>query len=858
MAFDPSSAKPLKNGFNPSSAKPVKAAAEKSYITDIGGTIGGAIKQYGENLNKRMNAPLPANPIQGIAEGFTDSLQQGGDALNVLLSPIAGVQHALLRPVSEGIANAGMGPPKKKVGGGFMGYGAQYVDASPEEQAQMIEQDLGMALSGAMPAKGLKFPVSAPPKVAKAAVVKLTPAQIAERKAAELFMKDNAAALKSAKKSGPPRKSSQPQMAAEVMGQGARNRLEAAANLNPEVAQILRNELESRVAQSPTAAMGAYQNTMRIDPAMAAGGVRETAEQMRARANPVYNDLFAQAGPQSSPVLDELLTANPFARDALKEGVRQMQGQGVKPFASVDVPDLPEGLTAGAPRDAGAYLADVRELLGGGVKKAARSDGPTLNEFVAARGGIIDRGGDLRSMGAGDVTLNRGRGMGKLTRATGQSLDDVARQAQEAGYFRDIPTERELLDAINSGLSGRPIRSMAAASGGADRAEYLSQLEQRLGTLNIPDRATPQQIAAALAADDAELASLSQLAETGGVYPGTIGGTKTVQAPTLQLLDAAKRNLDDIERRIIESPNANKNDLIAVDTTRRELVRQMDEINKGLEVTDPVTGEMRNYAGAREIGGEAPRLEAAARAARQKVFGQGSNSDFAQWAESLSAPELNGALAMIGDDLATATGGRISGALEGNVNLGKYLTRNAQQRLLMLGQRAGRADQVQSFLTQIADVERARVSAMSLMPNTNSKTSRLLEGANSINADLGTLTELPTDKAGLLKAIIGPQRVARWEEAALRRANKAILGTDAEDVISAYADLAMGDYNASLAAAQLRLDRSKQLAQGIRLGAYVPRVTPAAYPMISLPQAQQSLSLPAYATGAIAEEGQPQ
>lgn len=86
--------------------------------------------------------------------------------------------------------------------------------------------------------------------------------------------------------------------------------------------------------------------------------------------------------------------------------------------------------------------------------------GPSICEFLAARGGLKDRGGDLRAMDAHlwhrAVPFRR-----KLVNDAGMSLDAAALAAWEAGYFGDglsgRPEIRDLLDLIASDLQGVPV-----------------------------------------------------------------------------------------------------------------------------------------------------------------------------------------------------------------------------------------------------------------------------------------------------------------------------------------------------------------------------------------------------------------
>jgi hypothetical protein len=79
-------------------------------------------------------------------------------------------------------------------------------------------------------------------------------------------------------------------------------------------------------------------------------------------------------------------------------------------------------------------------------------------QFLAARGGLIDDAGDLKAIGAGRLA-RKPRGQDRR-----QPLDMAREAAEQAGYIgRDgeyqTTTVRELVDAIDAELRGRPVYS---------------------------------------------------------------------------------------------------------------------------------------------------------------------------------------------------------------------------------------------------------------------------------------------------------------------------------------------------------------------------------------------------------------
>ncbi len=72
----------------------------------------------------------------------------------------------------------------------------------------------------------------------------------------------------------------------------------------------------------------------------------------------------------------------------------------------------------------------------------------SILEYISKRGGVVDEHGDLKAMGAND--WHKGKpGVGKLIKATGSRLDDMALELQEKGYFPEKPLENGERVTIN-------------------------------------------------------------------------------------------------------------------------------------------------------------------------------------------------------------------------------------------------------------------------------------------------------------------------------------------------------------------------------------------------------------------------
>lgn len=93
----------------------------------------------------------------------------------------------------------------------------------------------------------------------------------------------------------------------------------------------------------------------------------------------------------------------------------------------------------------------------------------SLIPFLANAGGLADPGGELSARDA--EIWHKGRPFQKrLVRDDGRTLEHAAEAAWEAGYFPDVPydrddaqpvSEQDLIDAIEAELAGRPRYAVA-------------------------------------------------------------------------------------------------------------------------------------------------------------------------------------------------------------------------------------------------------------------------------------------------------------------------------------------------------------------------------------------------------------
>lgn len=191
------------------------------------------------------------------------------------------------------------------------------------------------------------------------------------------------------------------------------------------------------------------------------GQLRERVEQdaVQASDRQVFDDVRGQllAIGRDAPTADR--------EAALYQSAFRSLGQraGVDPFelyADYGLRigrDLPEVLRSASQADELDLLLD--RLRAGDVPSEAQAYGPSLVDFILERGGIRDDGGELQ---ARDVDFGR-RGNQRLSRKNGRTLDDMAQQAAEAGYFGQtgVATPEMLLAGLDRELRGERLSSPA-------------------------------------------------------------------------------------------------------------------------------------------------------------------------------------------------------------------------------------------------------------------------------------------------------------------------------------------------------------------------------------------------------------
>lgn len=282
---------------------------------------------------------------------------------------------------------------------------------------------------------------------------------------------------------------------------------------------------------------------------------REETQRM-SPVNRVYQEVFDQARSAGFNVRAARAYAETWASRYEARAARSPElGDAYAAFKASNVSitqEMPESVTR-------YRKADQMDVVINAMRRGAeppKPQGRSLLEFIAARGGIEDRGGDIASMG-GDQWHKAKAFRRRLIRphddgaqgsmlaprsASGHGVDDVLQAAIDEGYFPELlrtmdirggvdtgtyadkPDTQVLLDAIDAELRGeaRYPESMgtdAAAETQAHVAAAAEDLRAMLESQGVdPDNASREEIDAALKAygmaeDDGEVRGLDQNAK---------------------------------------------------------------------------------------------------------------------------------------------------------------------------------------------------------------------------------------------------------------------------------------------------------------------------------------------------------
>lgn len=282
---------------------------------------------------------------------------------------------------------------------------------------------------------------------------------------------------------------------------------------------------------------------------------REETQRM-SPVNRVYQEVFDQARAAGFNVRAARAYAETWASRYEARAARSPElGNAYDAYRASNVSitqEMPESVTR-------YRKADQMDVVINAMRRGAEAPKPqgrSLLEFIAARGGIEDRGGDIASMG-GDKWHTAKAFRRRLIRphddgaqgsmlgprsASGHGVDDVLQAAIDEGYFPELlrtmdirggvdtgtyadkPDTAVLLDAIDAELRGSPrypesMRTDAAAETQAHVAAAAEDLRAMLESQGVdPDKASREEIDAALKAygmaeDEGDVRGLDQKAK---------------------------------------------------------------------------------------------------------------------------------------------------------------------------------------------------------------------------------------------------------------------------------------------------------------------------------------------------------
>lgn len=423
---------------------------------------------------------------------------------------------------------------------------------------------------------------------------------------------------------------------AEAIGPKGIDRVNALSRVDQGVTRNVTDQMTARLAQTPHRINRSFEAVTGIAPEEAQEGIDRLVARGQAEAKPLYEQAFQ--GMADSPEIRHLVQNVPAIRKGLGPAAEHLLNRRIDPYDLSEAFVVPNdyAVTAGS-KQIRDYLADVRELRNGGVKRASQEVGPSLIEHLAEQGGVMDATGDLQGMDAQRVVLNKGKvgSLRKLVRPTGMSMDDAAVKAWEAGYFRDVPDQKTLLDAMRNELAGKPMQSMRN-TGDLSRKRYLEGLEQRISRLNVPGDAQPEHVARALANEDAYVQHLQDLAE--GMQGGSMSPDMEVeQVPSLQQLDMVKRHIDGRIKYALANGDA-------------ETVRSLTTANSAL--TDELKRLSEPYRQALDVAGDyLSAQEAFQQAPRRFMAPGGTTYDYDNYVRGLSPQNRNAHVAGVASDL---------------------------------------------------------------------------------------------------------------------------------------------------------------------------------------------------------------
>jgi hypothetical protein len=454
---------------------------------------------------------------------------------------------------------------------------------------------------------------------------------------------------------------------------------------------VIPDTLQERIDNTPNTINRGFEGATGIAPEDAEYTIDTLTKAGQKAARPLYKDAYSQT--VDTPALRSVLQ-RPAVRKAMGPAAELLLNSDEAPHVTIDSMALPDALPTGDVQgDPTGYLSDVQALMGGGVRRASKAMGPSLSEHLAALGGLVDETGDITAFDGQKQVLNRGVGMlKKLMHPSGIPLDRAAEKAMEAGYFADVPSQTELLDALRNEAAGKPMVSMRA-EGDPSRAKYLQGLDQRVTEMGLPDHATPKQIAQALADQDAYHQHLEDWAA--GKFESASPVATQERVPSMQHLDYVKRHLD---QQIAQAEKYGQTETAqSLRDARNALVRELKDNNPAYaKALDTSSDYLRNQ-------------EAFKSAPRQ--FKTGSNQAYENHIMGLSNAEKNAHLQGLLSDFNT----RLNSKAGGPPSLSFLTSPNSRARLEIATRHLG-PGVGEKIRTAILNAQEIRANAQAMIP----------------------------------------------------------------------------------------------------------------------------------------------
>lgn len=217
--------------------------------------------------------------------------------------------------------------------------------------------------------------------------------------------------------------------------------------------QVLREDARFSPGGMSTAELASLSEAYAKDREIGQARIAEEMDRAARDAEPVnrvyqsYREQFQNAGfrPDAADRYASIWVAN-------REAWAQRLGMSIEEYDAANPVEfrrvLPESLARAIPADGLDMVINAMRAPERGEKK-----GPSLLDFIASRGGIVDQGGDIASMGGNDWHREK-RFRKKLLTENGEPVERVIEAARDAGYDVD---ETNFLDTVGAELRGQPV-----------------------------------------------------------------------------------------------------------------------------------------------------------------------------------------------------------------------------------------------------------------------------------------------------------------------------------------------------------------------------------------------------------------